>query len=573
MNKTDCLRRLADEIVASKAVVIIGAGCSASITRGATRWKGLKLGSELLDTLKQSREYLESASDLSQACWLLRHSEGRPALESLLGREFDSRGVEPAPVYTKLAKLRIEHFVSFNFDELLEKAIGHSGEEFFRVVTDNDVAVIPSRSSIIVKPHGTVSIPQSMRIAVDEVFDFEEHSPIIDGLMKSILANRTALYLGFSLRDADFLRIIRYFKRHLGDHMPKGYAVMRGSDDYLKSFWHDNNITLIDSDLTEFVGELTNSVTSLRFQLEEDIEPWQKNPFFWELIEIRSLPTETQVIEALISEIERRLCDDASELSLVHKGAIEAVDLVLEYRRNFSALRALGEELDGMFKEGGNNLTKFWELFRDFQSGRELIRKNIAKSASVLLKDVSSVGLFSQSQRVVDLLAAADPGTQKRINIFIGECRPKSSESFQDAKSTAFLLEKTNYRFSLLPDMALLHKISTGECDLILLGAHAVYEDESGDYWGFVNTCGSKAIVQIAEKSGVRVGLVFERNKIFKLEKTAAARTVSFDEEESIGVETISELSRKPSLSDRTQVLNVGYDLVEWSDIVEAITD
>jgi translation initiation factor 2B subunit (eIF-2B alpha/beta/delta family) len=163
---------------------------------------------------------------------------------------------------------------------------------------------------------------------------------------------------------------------------------------------------------------------------------------------------------------------------------------------------------------------------------------------------------------------------QKDITLLVGECRPKSPEAFRDAISIARQLKNCHYSIEILADAALFHQLSEGRADLVLLGAHSVFRNPTtGEFKYFVNTCGSDAIVELADARNIPVKVVFESMKLQAYENEQDLANVSFEEEEYIAAEATKELGRDELLADRVTIHNIGYDLVTWRKCVSAVME
>ncbi len=455
MDLDDILRALADSVFAGTCVACVGAGVSASYNAAGEDFRGYPTAGQLLQLFKGHRAYLAASSNLGDAAFLIEHREGRVALEKLL---IDIYGVprRPTPAHRCLADLQLPAYISFNFDILLEKELRERNTNVLPIREDRDVCRIASRVVPVIKPHGCVELPRTMALARDQVYSFAERLPIINHFMLSLLANRNILFVGFSLSDQDLANLFLYLKKALGNNMPRSTAVIGVSGNTeAKEFWESNGVTLVQRDATVFLQELSARVHVLQYQLEEDIEPWLKNAFFRKLLEIRALPSETQVIEALLAEIKSRIsgAQDAASLRVDIK---DAVDLLLRYRRNFSAVKGVAEELDAMF---GRDPTPhgLWSSFNRLSQQREVVGRLIEAKATSVLANARRVLVYSQSLRVLELLRAAPANVQQQITLLVGECRPKSPHPFRDAVSIARQLKRSQYSIQILADTPLLH--------------------------------------------------------------------------------------------------------------------
>lgn len=132
----------------------------------------------------------------------------------------------------------------------------------------------------------------------------------------------------------------------------------------------------------------------------------------------------------------------------------------------------------------------------------------------------------------------------------------------------------TRYKILILADTPLLHQLQEGKVDLILLGAHSVFQcATTGKFQYFVNTCGSNAIVELADARKIPVKVIFESMKLQSYANAKELDGISFEEEEYIASEATRELAKDELLSERATIQNIGYDLVTWRDCVSAITE
>lgn len=571
MEKQDCYRILAEKINEGNCVAFIGAGVSRKYEFKGSTYPGLPLASELVEIWKKNRDYLSEANNLEEVAFLIKYYEGRQGLEKLVKKEIN-KSIPPLPAHKLLANIDFSCYVSMNFDTLLESALESRGKEILPLINDLDVSLLEKNTIPVIKPHGCISQLNSIKVAKDEVLSFKDHVPIITNYLLSILANRTVLFIGFGLADYDLLMLIKYLKKSLGSHMPKSFAVMFSENNYLDKFWKEYDINIINNDATSFLTDLESTVKKLKFQLQDDLEPWMQNDFFMELLEIRGLPTETQVIEALLKEIKRKLELGISP-DILKKQINEAINLVLSYRKNYHALGNLLIEINNIYNYCKINNCSFWSEFKKLEKHREEISYSLNSKSEEVIGEAKNILLFSQSQRVTNLLTSLPPYKQSEITLHIGECRPKSPTSFQDAILTAKLLSNTKYKIRLVPDMAIFHLLQKKTIDLVLMGAHMVYKTSDGEYKYFVNTCGSSSIGSISDSYAVPLKLIFEKEKEEIYKDHSSLDDISYDEEENIVNEAITEISKDDSLSERTRIINIGYDLVSWNKNIIAVTD
>lgn len=137
-------------------------------------------------------------------------------------------GEVPPPVlqYEVLAHLVrqgfVDHVISFNFDELFDEAIlNELGAAHARIVSERDYLVLdelPKHTSYLIKPHGTISSPLSLRFTRSDVETFPEAlaefikdrilPPLNCRTVSGEVVGATVIVVGFSMRDPAFNSIV-----------------------------------------------------------------------------------------------------------------------------------------------------------------------------------------------------------------------------------------------------------------------------------------------------------------------------------------------------------------------------
>ena len=105
----------------------------------------------------------------------------------------------------------------------------------------------------------------------------------------------------------------------------------------------------------------------------------------------------------------------------------------------------------------------------------------------------------------------------------------------------------------------------------VFMGAHSIFVKDNKPQ-SFVNTCGSMLITNIAKEEGIPVYVIGEMSKLVALTPEAIGH-VSFDEEEEIFTDVAKTLTELKSTGQKVRTLNIGYDLCEFLDNVELVTE
>ena len=98
----------------------------------------------------------------------------------------------------------IDAVINFNFDELLDQSIADelNADEYVRVVSEGDLPETHTDPRLYIKPHGTVSVPSSLRYTRDAYWGTP---PGISAAMDRLIAGQPVVIvtIGFSLRSFD----------------------------------------------------------------------------------------------------------------------------------------------------------------------------------------------------------------------------------------------------------------------------------------------------------------------------------------------------------------------------------
>lgn len=124
-------------------------------------------------------------------------------------------GLAPQLGYELLAHLlkhgMVDHIITFNFDELLDRAIDSElhAEEYSHIFTEHMIGDERARKPTLINIHGRISVPKTMRFTLP---DTNVLSSEMRGLLDDIIFGDTRpvhiITLGYGWKDADFARWI-----------------------------------------------------------------------------------------------------------------------------------------------------------------------------------------------------------------------------------------------------------------------------------------------------------------------------------------------------------------------------
>lgn len=566
---------LANQLRKGNLIAFLGAGISRTYRDELTgkEYRGLPTAKEIVSDLLSKKKYLNANMSFDQALFMIKLKEGRSEVEKILEEYIDIPTLNSLPAHYLLADMSFSAFLTTNYDRLLEKALEKNRKKFYTIIEDLDVCRWKSTQLPYIKLHGCITRPSGLIAAEDEYRPISESKPLIAALMKTLLAQKSILFLGFSLNDSDFKEIFQELKISLGDNMPRSYAIVHDCDDYHVAYWEKERITIIKSDLTLFLRSLFKmSLSEKKEGVFHPNDDWMNNGFFESLHEIRTSPSETQAIDAFLNHLLQEIQSPALSCNDIYIRATNAVDTILKSKPNFQALKkmwqVMSEKLQGLTEEQQDIAE---EIISDQIDDRLKNLKKLSRKGKGIIEKGSSILIYSQSIQMLEMLKAVSKNIQDTCKLFVCECRPKSPLPFQDGIAICEYLKGTGYDILLIPDVSIGNLLSRNQIDMIMMGAHSIYY-RGNEFVSYVNTCGTNMISIVAEHYDIPLYIVAESSKIVKLNGNNQEK-VSYEEEENIfGAADIINSLHLEGISNVTE-LNIGYDLCKVNKNTTLITD
>ena len=231
---------LAERARRQQLVLFAGAG----VSTGA----GLPLWQELLDELAKAAPTEKQGAldpvrlrnlDVRDQAQVLAQRYGKTDYKSWLLDRFKSEYY--ALAHGLLASLDPHEVVTTNYDSLMEKAFGQARRQ----------AVLPKEAvgpagRWILKLHGTLEEVDSVVLTREEYLGLPERSQALFGIVQAMLITKHMLFVGYSLSDDSFHRIIHQVRRargEQGDNDKIGTVLTLFEDPLLQELWgNDLNI-------------------------------------------------------------------------------------------------------------------------------------------------------------------------------------------------------------------------------------------------------------------------------------------------------------------------------------------
>lgn len=244
----DALQEILAEILRGNCVVFVGAGLS--VGAGLPGWQ------ELISRLAAQFDCAADDHDFLTIAQAYEHKFGRDKLEAVVQECTDTSARTPTETHRALGKLsfRVRYWITTNYDDLLERTFSEMDREPSVVIRESDVAQARNRYNIIVKIHGDSGKPDTIVLTKNDYFASPLAKSLVWNLLADALAQKTFLFLGYSMRDPDFTQLQSALISRVGtDVMRRSYAVIFGPDDIVRRDLASRNIEIVD--LGAFDGE------------------------------------------------------------------------------------------------------------------------------------------------------------------------------------------------------------------------------------------------------------------------------------------------------------------------------
>jgi hypothetical protein len=253
---------LVDAFVSGKVALFVGAGVSTEspqITETSTFYERI---SYILG--EASRDI--SFPDLMEKLCL--SPAGRTGLIQEIQAHFDYIKSYPA-IYSQATRFHkelatfypIDTIITTNWDTYFENECGA-----IPFVNDTDIPLWEVAKRRVLKIHGTIANYGSI-VATRTDYQLcgdRLNNGVLGKLLSSLLATRTVVFIGYSLRDEDFLQIYNATRTSLADFHRRAYFVSPNitEDDRLRL--EQMNLHVIETDGTFFISKIKEHACSIR---------------------------------------------------------------------------------------------------------------------------------------------------------------------------------------------------------------------------------------------------------------------------------------------------------------------
>lgn len=244
MNDIESIKRIREAIDRSKLVVFVGAGVS--MNSKLPSWSGLikRLASSM--GIDSNRNF--NSEDYLRIAQYYYNQRGMKEYYDAIIKEFDV-SLSPNIIHEYILRMLPHHIVTTNYDNLLEQAVENNILFYDTVCQDSDLPYTPN-GRLLIKMHGDLKL-KNIVLKEDDYLMYSNNFRLIETFVKSLFANYTVLFIGYSLQDYDLKLIIRSVKEILGEHFQKAYLAdsnEKGRSDVEVNYFSNLGVNIISKD-------------------------------------------------------------------------------------------------------------------------------------------------------------------------------------------------------------------------------------------------------------------------------------------------------------------------------------
>ena len=230
---------------------------------------------------KNIQEELGITEDLSFCDLMQRYNDKPNGRRNLLKRirerfkyidSFPELHRQATAFHRELSEIyQIKTIITTNWDTYFEDYCGA-----VPITIPEDISLFDNTSRHVLKIHGSINNLSSI---IATKTDYEScyerlQNGVIGAQLKSILATKTVVFIGFSFGDEDFSQILKYLKNEMGNMFPHIYIVT--IDDELEKRLNYDHCTTIVTSGENFIHSLKNTLKEkgsiVNTSIEGDIE-------------------------------------------------------------------------------------------------------------------------------------------------------------------------------------------------------------------------------------------------------------------------------------------------------------
>lgn len=254
-------QRLISVLKSGRIVLFLGAG--ANYHCKMTSGEGMPTGNKLSEMLSQKFQ-VRKASSLQETAELAEANSSRAALNTYIIELLT--GATPSSSYRLISSFRWSAIFTTNYDLLVEDVYKASSRiQKLKVYYTSTQQMDDGPNEVpFYKLHGCISRADTTEgrlvITPDDYADYRRNRARLFNRLADLLYDRPFLYLGYGRQDSNFRDILADVYEEMKGQIPEGFALFPGKEPEDELVWRKKNITLIDTDVDEFLKEIDRLV-------------------------------------------------------------------------------------------------------------------------------------------------------------------------------------------------------------------------------------------------------------------------------------------------------------------------
>jgi SIR2-like domain len=309
----DLIDRIGQEIADENCVLFVGAGSSTE------KWSR---GHSFYTTIRAMTNLSETESDTFPAVMQKFCDERDGGHHNLLIREairYIEHFLLPGPANrvasefgNQLAAIPFFKVVlTTNWDPLLERAL----DVLVPITQDRDLAFWDDRKKQVVKVHGCITRPHSIIATQSDYDSCVEANTLLFNKVRDLMATKTFLFTGYSLKDADFREIWETITSRLGQFSKLAYALDPFASDEDIAYWALRGIKIYRVRDTQFLEGLRKHFVDIAILPSQQL--------------IKFLMTERKRVVKLHLKLKQD-CDGGLSSAMYQDGLLHELDDILD---------------------------------------------------------------------------------------------------------------------------------------------------------------------------------------------------------------------------------------------------
>jgi hypothetical protein len=219
------LRNLYLEKEQNNLVIFVGAGISENYAK-INSGKGFPSWKTLVDALVAEDMQHKKDVDFLKIAQIFQDNNSKEALvykvKELFPNDYDFHDI-----HKLIFDLEPEHVLTTNYDSLLEKAMRFKNLDIKYHIVDTDEAIPLSKSkqNLLVKAHGDLH-RGNIVLSEQDYNEYDKNFPLILSFIRYVFSKYKVLFIGFSLSDPNFNKILYWVKNILDENSIKHSVIL-----------------------------------------------------------------------------------------------------------------------------------------------------------------------------------------------------------------------------------------------------------------------------------------------------------------------------------------------------------